>query len=108
MWHSSMMDSEEDFDSLMNSILYASKIDSLGGIRDVLQPYYQRLVDLYENDLLALEGDYRSGKETYEYESLESIQGNLSYISDRWRVAFRVRWLIELINPDYVMYRKSL
>lgn len=82
----------------------ASKLPSIEEIRGFLQPHYKNLVNLYENDLVLMEEDYRSGNDTYGYEDLESIQINLSYISDRWQVCFRVRWVIELINPGYILY----
>lgn len=40
--------------------------------------------------------DTRKGDETYGYKSLDSINGNLSYISDRFGCSFRMRWLIEV------------
>jgi hypothetical protein len=85
-------------------LLRASKLDSLEAIRNELRGSYDRLVTMYENELLERDQDYRSGEDTYGYSSTESIQSNLAYISDRWRVGFRVRWLIELINPDYILY----
>lgn len=82
-------------------LMESSKLTSVPEIRSALLPYYDLLVDLYEKHLLAESTDHRSGQETYGYEDLESIQHNLSYISDRWVTCFRVRWLINLINPDY-------
>ena len=41
------------------------------------------------------EGDLRSGAETYGYENAESVENNMMYISDRWRCAFRLRWIID-------------
>ena len=82
----------------------ASELGTIEQIRDALRPYYGLLVDLYENELLVKEEDYRSGEDTYGYEDLESIQGSLWYISDRWKACFRVRWLIELINPSYCLW----
>lgn len=83
----------------------ASRLASVDAIRERLRPYYSQLVSLYENEMLASEDcDYRSGQDTYGYESADSIRGSLAYISDRWRACFRVRWLIELINPDYCLW----
>ena len=42
--------------------------------------------------------DTRSGKETYGYKDLESIEGNLDYISDRFGGEFRLQWMLELPN----------
>ena len=89
-------------------LMAASKIDSVDGIREALRPYYDLLVAMYENEFLPREEDYRSGADTYGYENLESIQGSLSYISDRWRACFRVRWLIDLINPGYCLWDGQL
>ena len=85
-------------------LMAASKLETIEQIRDALRPYYGLLVELYENELLVNEEDYRSGEDTYGYEDLESIQGSLSYISDRWKSCFRVRWLIDLINPSYCLW----
>lgn len=41
------------------------------------------------------ESDYRSGAETYGYNSIEEIYSDLCYISDRFRCAFRLKWLID-------------
>ena len=85
-------------------LLEASRLSSIASIRELLQPYYAELVRLYENELLELSHDYRSGEETYGYASLDAIQATLLYISDRWRIDFRVRWLIDLINPEYCLW----
>lgn len=91
---------------LSSTIELASKCNNLEEIRSLLCSYYNDLVHLYENELLEIDYDYREGKDTYGYESLETIQYNLFYISDRWRASFRVRWLIDLINPDYILYKE--
>lgn len=44
--------------------------------------------------------DDRSGEETYGYDSLDSIKDNLVYVSDRYNCAFRLRWLIDLMDID--------
>jgi len=77
-------------------------------IRGLLLPFLQDLIDMYENDFLILEGDCRSGEEVYGYESEESIIGNIDYISDRWKCAMRIRWMIDLIDPDYYPYRGDI
>jgi hypothetical protein len=41
------------------------------------------------------EGDFRCGEETYGYANEESVQSNLFYISDRWRCAVRLRWILD-------------
>lgn len=49
---------------------------------------------------LSWENDKRTGHETYGYDSIESIENNLEYISDRFTVAFRLSWLLNV--PDEV------
>lgn len=44
------------------------------------------------------EPDLRTGFETYGYKTLESIKGNLEYISDRRNCTFRIRWILDLID----------
>lgn len=48
------------------------------------------------------ENDFRSGEESYGYASQESIDSNLFYISDRWRCAFRLKWLIDGIKSKNI------
>ena len=50
------------------------------------------------------EQDFRNGFETYKYESVSNICADLEYISDRWTSAFRVNWLIGLINPQDIFH----
>lgn len=40
--------------------------------------------------------DFRRGWETYKYESIEKIQLDLSYMSDRFACEFRLQWLLDL------------
>lgn len=65
--------------------------------------YIQRLKSHHQR----MENDYRSGYETYGYESLESIENSLIYISDRFHAGFRLAWLVsvpeeveKLLNKD--------
>ena len=48
------------------------------------------------------EDDFRSGEESYGYKSQESVRNNMFYISDRWRCAFRVKWLIDGIENKHI------
>lgn len=41
------------------------------------------------------ENDCRGGDETYGYRNAASVINNMFYISDRWRCAFRLKWLID-------------
>jgi hypothetical protein len=66
---------------------------------DVLKPYLKGLKKLY-NQLIQTTDDTRSGEETYCYTSDSQIRERLEYISDRWYSAFRVKWLIDLIEDD--------
>jgi hypothetical protein len=42
------------------------------------------------------EHDFRTGDETYGYKSIQSIESNLNYISDRFCAEFRLTWLSEV------------
>lgn len=48
------------------------------------------------------ENDYRTGEETYGYTDNENIRRNMMYISDRWRCAFRLKWLIDGIEQNKI------
>lgn len=52
----------------------------------------------YLNSIDYFGGDWRSGSDTYGYESDEKILGNLCYISDRFNSAFRLRWTLDLVS----------
>lgn len=47
------------------------------------------------------EDDARHGEETYGYE--KNITYNMLYISDRWRCAFRLKWLIDGIESNKIV-----
>lgn len=49
-----------------------------------------------------LDVDSRSGEETYGYESEESVMNNMSYISDRWRCAFRLKWVLDGVRSGKI------
>jgi len=40
--------------------------------------------------------DTRTGWETYGFDSIESIEGNLSYIADRFGSEFRIHWMLDI------------
>jgi len=42
--------------------------------------------------------DDRRGWETYGYESKETVEDTLRYISDRFSSEFRIQWMIDLTN----------
>lgn len=50
--------------------------------------------------------DPRKGDDTYGYKSIEDIELDLSYISDRFLAPFRLRWLLEV--PEKVDQLKEL
>jgi hypothetical protein len=52
-------------------------------------------------EVRARDNDYRIGEDVYGYDSPESILLNLQYISDRWNVAYRLGWLLGLVNTDF-------
>lgn len=89
-------------------LMESSRLGTVDEIRDALRPYYGILVEMYESEMVVESDDYRSGSDTYGYETLEGIQWSLRYISDRWRTCFRVRWLIDLINPEYKLWDGQL
>ena len=51
--------------------------------------------------------DLRSGDETYGYASIEKIEENLDYISDRFAAEFRLTWMSELPEKVYKLRRKE-
>lgn len=87
-------------------------------ISDVMPKFYKvrdmslddalQIIRSIEADLIAVlpelqadSNDYRLGNATYGYSGSEKALGDLNYISDRWRCAFRVAWMLGLINQDY-------
>lgn len=44
------------------------------------------------------ENDYRLGSQTYGYKDEDSILLNLEYISDRWGCAFRIAWMLGIVD----------
>ena len=110
----------KDFCKLMDSFGYNTVLDplSVADIKHKLQSFLLWLKRHYELVLLSRDPDYRSGFATYGYTAIPPtdyeyslglrlgtddnyIKGQLSYISDRWQCSFRVRWLINLLEPEY-------
>lgn len=58
-------------------------------------PLRREMLRVWER-LAKRDGDMRTGEETYGYGDPEKIRDDLLYISDRWRCAFRLRWLIDM------------
>jgi len=48
------------------------------------------------------ENDYREGEDTYGYSDSESVENHMLYISDRWRCAFRLKWIIDGVNSGHI------
>ena len=57
---------------------------------------YRKIIQKLKSYHQILEQDYRSGYETYGYESIKNIRYNLLYISDRFHAAFRLAWLVNV------------
>lgn len=98
----------KDFCALMDSLYGRCHLYILEQIKAKLQPFILWLKREYELVLLPCDPDFRSGFNTYDYKAEsncetdeEHILWQLDYISDRWRCSFRVRWIINLIDPDY-------
>ena len=49
------------------------------------------------------ENDFASGETSYGYASAESVHNNMCYISDRWRCAFRLKWLIDGLESKKIV-----
>lgn len=47
---------------------------------------------------LTSEKDFRTGEESYGYNNQEYIEERMSYICDRWNCAFRIRWILDLLD----------
>lgn len=87
-----------------NSHLYIvdSVIKELLPCLSWLKRYYEKVLTKKEKEFVSYKSvSYKSGYETYDYLSNESILNNLDYISDRWRCDWRVRWIINLLDKEY-------
>lgn len=98
----------KDFCALMHSLYGRCDLYTVEQIKSKLQPFLLWLKRHYALVLLPCDPDYRSGFETYGYvgerddeTDAEHITWQLDYISDRWQCSFRVRWLINLLEPEY-------
>jgi hypothetical protein len=82
---------------------YSVKDMTVGAAKTIIKAVEIDLLSIYP-DLAAHENDYRLGNDTYGYEE-DKILVNLQYISDRWQSAFRVAWMLGLVNEDYRGHR---
>ena len=64
---------------------------------DVLRDNKKYLEYLYKLNLTS-EKDFRSGEESYGYNTQEYIEERMSYICDRWNCAFRIKWILDLLD----------
>ena len=84
----------------LNKMSFDQIINELKSIeKELKRAYVLRVKDEYRfAKEYSSEPDLRTGFETYGYRNLESIKGNLEYISDRWDCTFRIRWILDLID----------
>lgn len=69
---------------------------------------YRKIIQRLKSYHQQTENDYRNGYETYGYNSIEKIQSSLEYISDRFGVAFRLSWLVDVPEEvDRIMNASS-
>jgi len=90
-----MMKRKEDISVVMSNF-YCLEGMTIKRALNLLVPIKEDLELIY-SEYSVEEEDYRQGEETYGYKE-EEILGNLQYISDRWGAAFRIAWLIGLIE----------
>lgn len=86
--YSNLIDRKVFGDSLTNNLGEVNLELTVANIQKY-HKYIQRLKSYHQ----IRQEDYRNGAETYGYSSVESIEGNLLYISDRCHAAFRLAWL---------------
>lgn len=73
------------------------------GSNSLFTPYLIRRMEREYKKWSVEEGDYRAGEETYGYDNDDDqINGNLMYISDRWRCAFRLKWLLDGLEKGVI------
>jgi hypothetical protein len=65
---------------------------------DRLLPYIKRMWSKWARE----EDDFRTGVETYGYDSNDGILSNMFYISDRYRCAFRLKWIIDGVESGKI------
>ena len=88
---------------LWNRFLVQKRLKNLTlkQIQTELSKIKPALEQLYDKALY-VDNDYRTGEETYGYNSIEDIKERLDYISDRWHCSFRLRWLLDLLEKDFL------
>lgn len=96
---------EHKFYCFMDKFYGNSYLYTVDDVIKELMPCLTWLKRYYENVLTKQDKEYtcyKSGYESYGYLNDESILNNLDYISDRWRVDWRVRWIINLLDDNYI------
>ena len=88
--------------------LTCSKITLYAGVIKKLIEWHQLESDRISKEykMTKLPEDKRTGRETYGYASIESIETKLSYISDRFGAAFRLRWLLDVPKEVHKLKNK--
>lgn len=70
------------------------EVNNLIPVINKLLKKFQRQERDYPNNM--------NGYESYGYESKESVENNMMYISDRWKCEFRLRWLLDGIEGGHI------
>lgn len=66
-----------------------------GGFRSLLPQMEKRWKIFAKRD-----NDYRDGYETYGYG--DNNRNQMEYISDRWKCAFRLKWIIDGVRDGHI------
>ena len=88
---------------LFNDFFYTGDLNQTCEKITLYTPIIEKLIEYYNDTEYT---DYRTGYETYGYHSIERIESRLNYISDRFCVAFRLNWLLNV--PKEVQRLQSL
>lgn len=91
----------EKFRYLMNKAI-AHRVQT--GDNSLFDAQLQRAMKKNWTKYALRENDYRPLSELngYDFDSKENIENTLHYISDRWRCAFRLRWIIEGLEQNKI------
>lgn len=71
-------------------------VDEAKSIIKSIEPNLLAIISDYQSE----DADYRLGVDTYGYKE-EDILHHLAYISDRWGCAFRIAWMLGLVNEEF-------
>lgn len=80
------------YDERRNEVLYDGNLNSICQRIEK----HKKVMGLALGYARSRDNDFRSGEETYGYESLKSIDSELFYICDRCHCSFRLAWLKEV------------